>query len=120
MDELKLILADNNNSVEVIVNKNNLIGKCKYFDNLLNKYYYPCENKIIIVPNSLISKNIIENLFEIDSTIDYELSYILELVKCYDFFGFDFDLKKINMPKVNSDEFEILLDIVDINGYYEL
>lgn len=117
MDELKLILADNDNSVEVIVNKNNLAGKCKYFDNLLNKYYYPCENKIIIVPNSLISKNIIENLFEIDLTIDYELTYILELVKCYDFFGFDFDLKKINMPKVNSDEFEILLDIVDINGY---
>ncbi|AKI80613.1 hypothetical protein QJ850_gp086 [Acanthamoeba polyphaga mimivirus] len=117
MDELKLILVDNNNSVEVIVNKDNLIKKCKYFDNLLNKYYSSCENKIIIVPNSLVSKNIIENLFEIDSTINYEISYILELVKCYDFFGLEFDLKKFNIPKINHNEFEILLDIVDINGY---
>ncbi|BCS82662.1 hypothetical protein QLL95_gp0173 [Cotonvirus japonicus] len=119
MEELTLTLLDNNSRIEILVNKNDLIGKCEYFNNLLNKYYSPCQNKIIIVPNALVSKNIIENLLKPSKNPDLNLNlpYLLELIKCYDFFGLEFDLKNFKLSKIADNEFDVLLDIIDIVGY---
>lgn len=119
MDKIKLILIDDKSSVELFVDKNDLANKSEYFNNLLNKYSLPCQNKTIIVPSSLASKNIIENLLVSDysSKTNYDLKYILELIKCYDYFSIDINLKKFNLSGIKNNEFDILLDIIDIVGY---
>ncbi|AEQ33166.1 DPP6 N-terminal domain-containing protein [Megavirus chiliensis] len=123
MDKIKLILTDNKFSVEIFVNKNDLADKSGYFYNLLNKYSSSCQNKTIFVPNSLASKNIIENLLELNSSsktnydFKYDLKYILELIKCYDYFSIDINLKKFNLSGIKHNEFDILLDVIDIVGY---
>jgi len=45
--------------------------------------------------------------------------HLLELIKCRCFFGLDIDQSLLDNIKVNKEDFDLLLDVIDLIGYNE-
>jgi WD40 repeat protein len=46
--------------------------------------------------------------------------HLLETIKCYDFFGLEFDESLLENIQVLEEDFELFLDVIDIIGYNEI
>lgn len=115
-------IDDNNNSVDIIVNKLLLVEKWPNFSALLpNDFLAKKSDQIIIKsPNAPIMKNIVLSLTKQEMTkLDYpDWFYFLEEIRCSHFFGIDYDTSKIKQLIVPSKHFDFLSNIIDtIIGY---
>ncbi|AZL89608.1 BTB/POZ domain-containing protein [Megavirus baoshan] len=133
--DLSLILSDNDNTITIDVHKIVLYCSCIYFRKILT--FNETGDKIIKinVPNVYVARDIIESFYNkvwdnksksfiqirkqyIENSIDYpEWKYTIELHKCNDYFGFDVDLNNIYYLQVPKENFDELLDFVDLIGY---
>ena len=120
--DLSLILTDDSNKININVHKNILYSSCVYFEKLLTNMKEKDANNIIIhVPNAYIAHDIILSFYNQKTNIaNYPVwKYILESVKCYDFFGIEYDSNLIHDLKIPEEGFELLLDVIEIVGYNE-
>ncbi|AGD92936.1 putative BTB/POZ domain-containing protein [Megavirus lba] len=133
--DLSLILSDGNNTITIDVHKIVLYCSCIYFQKLLT-FNETAEKMIKInVPNVYVAHDIIESFYDKVwdkesksfiqvrkqsnyNTVKYpEWKYTIELHKCNDYFGLDVDLDKIYYLEVPNENFDELLDFVDLIGY---
>lgn len=108
---IKLIIKDSNCTDDLMVNLKKLSNKMDYFNSLTNFQENIMDEIIINVPNSKITKMIIESLI-----LNFTLSCPItkKLIECYDFLLLSYD----NLLDEISN-FEELLDVCDKFGYTE-
>nr|WBF70711.1 BTB/POZ domain-containing protein [Megavirus caiporensis] len=117
---IKLILEDIKTQITLNVNKNKLSLCGPYFQNLLTKFKENFINRIkIIVPNALISYDVIMSLFGDKTNIGNmpEYQHILETIICRDFFCLDIDYNSLNniiLPSNNLIMFNLLIKTLTI------
>ncbi|AVL94230.1 putative BTB_POZ domain-containing protein [Megavirus vitis] len=129
-NDLTIILKDDyHNHIPVSVNRESLSKLSDYFNNLLTKYAEKNGNMIIIyVPHAVISAEIISIYdfdFEYDGFIifDKNWKYWLELAKCYDYFGIEFDNDIINELRIliiPPEGFDLLIELMETLNYQYL
>ncbi|AVG46646.1 BTB POZ domain-containing [Acanthamoeba polyphaga mimivirus] len=129
-NDLTIILKDDyHNHIQISVNRESLTKLSDYFNNLLTKYSEKNENTITIyVPHAMISAEIISICdfdFEYDRFIVFDINwkYWLELAKCYDYFGIEFDNDVINELRIlliPPEGFELLIELMETLNYQYL
>ncbi|QGR54364.1 btb/poz domain-containing protein [Moumouvirus maliensis] len=132
--DLTLILFDGDNTLTIDVHKIVLYSSCVYFRKLFT--FSKTVEKIIRinVPNVYISRDIIRSFYDkvwdeqkkcfikigeydLACTKYPEWKYNILSHKCNDFFGLDVDFNKIYFLQVPNENFNELLDFVDLLGY---
>lgn len=112
--DLTLVLKDDTNEINVTTNRNALCKLCTYFEKLLTKFAEKDSNKIIVnVPNCYVSYDIITST---KSNLG-QWKYVLELIKCYDFFGLDFDQSILFNLEIPPEGFEELLHVIELMDF---
>jgi WD40 repeat protein len=120
--DLILTLNDRYHQFTIHVNKNILYSSCIYFEKLLTNFKEKNLNEITIgVPNVYVAHDIIMSFYG-QKTNSGNLSKsrrLLESIKCYSFLGLDFDEMILDDMEIPEEDFELLLDAIDIIGYNE-
>ncbi|AZL89300.1 BTB/POZ domain-containing protein,ankyrin repeat protein [Megavirus baoshan] len=117
---IKLILEDVKMQITFNVNKKYLSMCGLYFQNILTKFKENFINRIkIIVPNALISYDVIMSLFGEKTNIGNipEYQHILETIICHDFFCLDIDYNSLNdivLPFDDLNTFNLLIKTLNI------
>uniref|UniRef100_A0A6G6ADJ4 WD40 domain-containing protein n=1 Tax=Borely moumouvirus TaxID=2712067 RepID=A0A6G6ADJ4_9VIRU len=117
-----IILTDNDDSNQMIIETNReiLSQKLGYFEKMFTSLREKMDDVIFIkVSNSILAYDIITssiNNYKI-TVEDFEPLYLLEYVKCQDFFGIQIDKTCLKDIKIQPQYFDLLLDVVDIIEY---
>lgn len=117
MDTTSLLICDDlEQKIPLVVEKSKLINFNEYFKKLLsNDFKDSIQKEITInVPNAIVSKDIIENVFHEKLN---DIHYLHQYIKCLDFWNMEFDPKWLSGLNVCENDFAIILDIADIVGY---
>nr|WBF70352.1 hypothetical protein [Megavirus caiporensis] len=129
-NNLIIILKDDyDNNIQISVKRESLSKLSDYFNNLLTTYAEKDSNIITMyVPNAIISAEII-SIYDFDSEYDGFIvfnknwKYWLELAKCYDYFGIEFDNDIINELRtliIPPKGFELLIELMETLNYQYL
>ncbi len=113
--DLELTLKDTNTEIILTVHKHILYTFSPYFKNLLTNCKEATMNKILInVPNAYVCSDIIMSFYQkkICSGNYPVWKYLFECIKCYDFFGINYDYDQIFTIQIPSEGFEDLLEIL--------
>ncbi len=113
--DLELILKDSNNIIKLDVHKIVLLLNSLYFQKLLTTFNECNLNSITIeVPNAYISYDIIMSFYKIKTNSGFydHWRYILEAIKCYDFFHLDYDYSKLLSIDIPEEGFQLLLNTI--------
>lgn len=131
---ITLILKDKINVITINVNKN-ILCNFIYFNKLLTNFLEAELDEITIdVPNCYVTYDIIINAHRIKLNMGIfsewknsaalfngaqitHTKYILESIKCYDFFGLNIDKSILNNLKIPPDEFDELLHAIELIGF---
>ncbi|ANB51000.1 putative BTB/POZ domain-containing protein [Powai lake megavirus] len=129
-NDLTIILKDDyDNHIPVSVNRESLSNLSDYFNNLLTKYAEKDHNMITVyVPHAVISAEIISICdldFKYNGFVVFKKNwkYWLELAKCYDYFGIEFDNDIINELRtliIPPKGFDLLIDLAETLNYQYL
>ncbi|AVL95184.1 WD40 repeat protein [Moumouvirus australiensis] len=117
-----IILTDNDDSNQMIIETNReiLSQKFGYFEKMFSSLREKIDDVIFIkVSNSILAYDIIISSIS-DYKImvqDFEPLYLLEYIKCQDFFGIQIDKTCLKSVKIEPQYFDLLLDVIDIIGY---
>jgi len=114
--DLTLTMKDGINEITMNLHKSILFISCVYFEKLLTNCKEQNLNCITIeVPNVFIAHDIIMSFYQQETNSGNIPNWKrqLELIKCYDFFGLDFDREIIYDLKIPEENFESLLEILD-------
>jgi len=114
LTDVKLILIDNNGTIEFDCHKLVLCSLSKVF----LKMFMFSESKTtykMTVPNAIVTKHIID-LFYGASVAEIEPPWLfaLELIQCRNFLCLETDLTSLFGIDIPNDGFELLLDVLDI------
>ena len=105
-----LIITDGINQKYLSVVREKLTY-CEYFKNLFK--YNSSDQITINVSNITIYSYIILSIYNKQPSHDVSL----EIIKCYDFFGLSFDTALLKNFVVAENNFDELIDMIDIIGY---
>ncbi len=122
--DLTIVLKDDTCEIEMNVHKTVICIMCKYFENFI-KFNSQTEKKsndklTVIVPNALITRDIIRNFYDKTSTnSEYPLwRYTLEKIMCRDFLMLDYDSEIIkDLEKIPSEGITLFLEVLSITNY---
>lgn len=120
--DLLLTLTDTIRDESVLVHKNILSKKSPFFEKLFTNFKEKDQDKITIqVPDIQATHDIIMNFYGQTLNPDKlsEYSYLIKLIKCYDYLGISVNASLIKGLKVSKEDFDLLLDVVDLIGFDE-
>ncbi|AGF84913.1 hypothetical protein QJ854_gp869 [Moumouvirus goulette] len=117
-----IVLTDNDDTNQMIIetDRDILCQKSKYFQKMFSSLREKNDDLIFIkVPNPVLAFDIVTSLINDQSIIvqDFEPLYLLEYIKCQDFFGIKIDGTCLKNIKIEHQYFDLLLDVIDIIGY---
>lgn len=118
--DLILILKDDQNETEIVINlhKNILFSNCIYFKKLLTSCKEKILNKIYIkVPNVYVAHDIIMSFYKHDVNKGNlpKWKHVLESIKCYDYFGLEFNIRQLlHNLDIPEEGFELLLEVINL------
>lgn len=122
--DLTIILKDDTCEIEMDVHKTVVCMMCKYFENFIkfnNQTEKQSNDKLtVIVPNALITRDIIRNFYDKKNTnSEYPLwRYTLEKIICRDFLMLDYDSDIIkDLEKIPSEGIPLFLEVLSMNNY---
>jgi WD40 repeat protein len=122
LTDLVLTLANNDQQLILNVHKVILCSECIYFEKLFSNFQEKDYTSITIqVSNIHAAYDVIMSLYgqKTNSGMLSETRHLLEFIKCQNFFGLDFDQSLMYNIEVEEEDFELLLDIIDLAGYNE-
>jgi len=121
LTDLALTLIDDNHQLVLDLHKIILYASCVYFEKLFFNFKEKDANNITIrVPNAFVAHDLIMSFYGQTTNLGqlYKDKHILETIKCYDFLGLEYDESLLdNNITVLEEDFELLLDVVDLVGY---
>jgi WD40 repeat protein len=118
--DLTLVIRDKSNQIIIDINKNILYASCVYFEKLLTNCKEKTLNNIAIeVPNTYVVNDIIMSFYgqQTNSGNLSQNKHLFESIKCRNFFNMNIDSSLLDNIKVSQEDFELLLDVIEIVGY---
>ncbi|AQN68683.1 WD40 domain protein [Saudi moumouvirus] len=117
-----IVLTDKDDTNQMIIetSRDILSQKFKYFEKMFLSLREKEDDFIFIkVPNPIMAFDIITSSINNQTIIvkDFEPLYLLEFIKCQDFFGVEIDKTCLKDIKIDGKYFDLLLDVIDIVGY---
>ena len=123
LTDLILEISDSTNIITMNVHKLILATSCQYFQMMLtNSMLESRSDKISIkVTCAYITRDIILSFYgEVEKYNGYpEWKYQLLKIMCQNYFGLKFDERLIERIKIPDEGFELLIDIIEIIGWYD-
>lgn len=117
LTDLTLILSDNITKLSINVHKVILAANCTYFKKLFIEFSEKDKEEIIlIVPDVNATYDIIMSFYG-QTMNNTGWKHILQLYRCYDFFGLKTDISKLIDMEVPVEGFDLLLDVIELIGY---
>ena len=124
--DLVLILTDGFDKISIDVNKNELCSSSSYFKKLLTGFKEKSLNEItMLVSNVAVFYDVILSINDREKIISGENQhgmpqwlYLLDLFKCYDFLGLDFDFNLLFNLEIPEEGFGLLFDIAYLTNYH--
>ncbi|AKI78846.1 putative BTB/POZ domain-containing protein [Acanthamoeba polyphaga mimivirus] len=121
--DLTIILKDDTCEIEMDVHKTVICMMCKYFENFIKfngQTEKPNDKLTVIVPNALITRDIIGNFYDKKSTNSKDplWKYTLEKIICRDFLMLDYDSEIIkDLKRIPSEGIPLFLEVLSMTNY---
>src|SRR5271154_4626012 len=117
--DVHLVLHDGIDELNMDLHKNILCASCEYFEMMFRNCREKNESVVnMTITNVFVVHDIITSFYNQKTKSGGlpEWKYYLELIRCYDFLGLQYDINEFCNLKVPPEGFELLLDVINQIG----